>query len=352
MASFSSRSARFRHYLPFLPLGIATILPSSISIWTSCDLDENCYVPYESSQQLSNWSSTHSRTVPKVYEPRSERELDRLLKYYQDKKIKLRPIGTALSPNGIALPDEGCDAVSVHNFHNIAVDPQQNIVRVGAGATVAEVLKELSKYGLTLENFSSIQEQQIAGWTQVAAHGTGCQLPTVEEQIIEMKLMTPNAGLLSLSKDNLPNVFKLAKVGLGSLGVVTELTMKCIPQLFLKEETKVYDHSGIIRGHYARLRDYRHVRYMWIPYTNVVVSVISNPTTLPRVVSMTESAQNLPAQKLIDIVKSSNPSDHSRDDFLKSQGFGSLRDLALGIDPLNLQVFIEIIPFSFTLSML
>ena len=39
---------------------------------------------------------------------------------------------------------------------------------IGAGATVSTVLKELKKHGLTLQNFSSIQEQQIGGWTQVA----------------------------------------------------------------------------------------------------------------------------------------------------------------------------------------
>ena len=40
------------------------------------------------------------------------------------------------------------------------------------GATVTKILKALKEFNLTLENFSSIQEQQIAGWTQVAAHGT------------------------------------------------------------------------------------------------------------------------------------------------------------------------------------
>ena len=39
--------------------------------------------------------------------------------------------------------------------------------------SVSKILKELKKDGLTLQNFSSIQEQQIGGWTQVAAHGTG-----------------------------------------------------------------------------------------------------------------------------------------------------------------------------------
>ncbi len=40
------------------------------------------------------------------------------------------------------------------------------------------MLEALAAHGLTLQNFSSVQEQQMGGWTQVAAHGTGASLPT------------------------------------------------------------------------------------------------------------------------------------------------------------------------------
>jgi hypothetical protein len=65
----------------------------------------------------------------------------------------------------------------------------------------------------------------------------------------------------------------------GSLGVVTEMTLKCIPQMNLLEESTVFDKSKMdIQEHVDRLRTYRHVRYMWVPYTNTVVTVVSNPT--------------------------------------------------------------------------
>jgi hypothetical protein len=65
----------------------------------------------------------------------------------------------------------------------------------------------------------------------------------------------------------------------GSLGVVTEMTLKCIPQMNLLEESAVFDKNKMdIQEHVDRLRTYRHVRYMWVPYTNTVVTVVSNPT--------------------------------------------------------------------------
>ncbi|CAE7667041.1 unnamed protein product [Symbiodinium microadriaticum] len=162
-------------------------------------------------------------------------------------------------------------------------------VTVGSGASVRNVLNALSAYGLTLENFSSIQEQQMAGWTQVAAHGTGCGLPTVEEQIVEMKIATPAEGILTLSDAKLPRLYRLAKVGLGSVGVVTELTLRCIPKLNLKEDTIVLQRDDVSDGHYDRLRQCRHVRYMWIPYTSCVVSVTSNPAPNVKRVNQAEA---------------------------------------------------------------
>ena len=109
--------------------------------------------------------------------------------------------------------------------YGLEVDPVRKLVTVGAGATVNQVLKELRKYNLTLQNFSSIQEQQIGGWTQVAAHGTGCQLPTVDEMIQRMTIVSPRCGPISLSRyidasyntaknDVNSSLFDFARVGL------------------------------------------------------------------------------------------------------------------------------------------
>jgi hypothetical protein len=38
----------------------------------------------------------------------------------------------------------------------------------------------------------------------------------------------------------------MAKVGLGSLGVVIELTLKCVPLYRLKEEVSVFNRETII----------------------------------------------------------------------------------------------------------
>ena len=118
-----------------------------------------------------NWSSTVSCLPERVYEPKSAQEVVRVLKTHHDSKMKIRPIGQALSPNGLGMSNN--DVISLSAIDYVEVDKKRSLVTVGAGAKVSTVLKELKRAGLTLQNFSSIQEQQIGGWMQVAAHGTG-----------------------------------------------------------------------------------------------------------------------------------------------------------------------------------
>ena len=192
--------------------GLGLVVATSTFYYTSSDsdtLDEDCGVAYETGQRFTNWSSTHECTPLRVYEPKTAQEVVRVLTLHHAIKTKIRPIGRGLSPNGIGMcptspsssSSSSSSSQSSHNLLSLSaidyveVNNDKQLVTVGAGATVSAILKELKKHGLTLQNFSSIQEQQIGGWTQVAAHGTGVTLPTVEEMIVSMKLATPTEGL-------------------------------------------------------------------------------------------------------------------------------------------------------------
>ena len=139
-------------------------------------ISSQMHVNYETNQMITNWSSTHTCHPSRIYYPTTAEDVQTVLKEYHTKKKKIRVIGTALSPNGIGMSDTKDDSLlSVAYLDDIHVDVDHMDVTVGAGATVHNVLKELKKHKLTLQNFSSIQEQQMGGWTQVAAHGTAYQ---------------------------------------------------------------------------------------------------------------------------------------------------------------------------------
>jgi len=191
---------------------------------------------------------------------------------------QLRVVGSALSPNGLGLSGEGTLSMALMD-KILNVDVEKKQVTVQAGCRVQQVADALKPYGLTLQNYASIREQQVGGFTQVGAHGTGAAIPPVDEQVVSMRLVTPALGPITLSAKDEPELFSLARVGLGALGVVTQLTLQCVPRHQLLEHTFTTTASEVKKNHSRWLRENQHLRYMWIPYTDTVVVVRSNPVS-------------------------------------------------------------------------
>uniref|UniRef100_A0A7S4LLR5 FAD-binding PCMH-type domain-containing protein n=1 Tax=Eutreptiella gymnastica TaxID=73025 RepID=A0A7S4LLR5_9EUGL len=285
--------------------------------------------------ELANWSGTHTIVTDKFYQPETVEELQAIVEHCHATKQKVRPVGTCLSPNGIAMNTDAMVSMSSLN-DIIRVDPEGQTITVQAGIKVSKVLQELQKYGLTLQNFSSIQDQQMGGWTQVAAHGTGAGLPTVEEMITRMKMMTATQGEVELSETQNPELFRMAKVGLGCLGVVTEMTLRCIPQHNLLEKSWVTDMEGVRKDHTELLDKYRHVRYMWLPRTEKVVVVVSNPHNGDQPPSKPDPDATAPLRRLLGQCTKQPESD------FKQLNFAQLRDELLTLNPLDPEHVVQV----------
>lgn len=84
---------------------------------------------------------------------------------------------------------------------------------------------------------------------KVGAHGTGATIPPVDEQIVGMTLVTPNAGVLDLSPTLSPELFYMARVGLGALGVVRDIRIQCVDSHLLHEKTFTTTRAAVRRNH-------------------------------------------------------------------------------------------------------
>jgi len=227
---------------------------------------------------MTNWSGTHSCTPSRVYHPETSAEVAALLKEHHAKGAKLRVVGSGLSPNGIGLGDSGAAMLNLAHLDKVLqIDRDKAEVSVQAGMKVGDLCAWLEPHGLTLENLASIAEQQVGGFTQVGAHGTGARVPPVDMQVISMRLATPGLGLIELSDSKNKELFALAKVGLGVLGVVTEVTLRCVPKHDLIEHTYVATRNHVKEHHSRLLREHRHVRFMWVPFADCVVVVTNDP---------------------------------------------------------------------------
>lgn len=89
------------------------------------------------------------------------------MKDSNEKKQKVRPVGSGLSPNGIGLTRAGMVNLALMD-KVLEVDKEKKRVTVQAGIRVQQLVDAIKEYGLTLQNFASIREQQIGGIVQVS----------------------------------------------------------------------------------------------------------------------------------------------------------------------------------------
>ncbi|XP_019254343.1 PREDICTED: L-galactono-1,4-lactone dehydrogenase, mitochondrial [Nicotiana attenuata] len=299
---------------------------------------------------VSNWSGTHEVQTRTFLQPESIEELEGIVKAANEKKQRIRPVGSGLSPNGIGLTRSGMVNLALMD-KVLNVDKEKKTVTVQAGIRVQQLVDAIKEYGITLQNFASIREQQIGGIVQVGAHGTGARLPPIDEQVISMKLVTPAKGTIEISKEKDPELFYLARCGLGGLGVVAEVTLQCVERQELVEHTFLSNMKDIKKNHKKFLSENKHVKYLHIPYTDAVVVVTCNPISKSRgppkhkpKYTTEEALQHVrvlyreASKKYRGQVADSGSPEPEIDEL----SFTELRDKLLALDPLNKEHVIEV----------
>jgi len=305
------------------------------------DSQSNLLFPEAEPTTLLNWSGTHEVQTDQFYEPESLSQLEALVHHCHLEGLSLRPVGSSLSPNGIGFSSKGMVSIAqLDKIINVDVDKKE--VTVQAGCRVSGVIEELRKYNLTLPNLASIAEQQMGGFVSVGAHGTGATIGPVDRYVTSVKVVTPGMGTLTLTREEHGELFHLVKVGLGCLGILAEITMECIPAHNLVEHTYVFTRKEAREQLQTLLKEHKHVRYMWIPYTDSVVVVTNDPEDSKVVQHRKEYKTVSNDEKLkpfcdLLIQELTTRKNISGIDDIPSMGFDALRDVLLALDPLNVQ---------------
>src|SRR5205807_10381317 len=137
-------------------------------------------------------------------------------------------VGSGHSFSDVALTDGAM--ISLDRMGGlIDVDRESGLVRVQAGITIRELSARVVEHGLALENLGDIDVQSIAGAISTATHGTGARLGNLSSQVAALTLVLADGSTLECSPQEDPDVFAAARVGLGALGVLAEVTLRCVP---------------------------------------------------------------------------------------------------------------------------
>jgi L-gulonolactone oxidase len=188
--------------------------------------------PQASAVEWRNWTGDERCRPQAIVHPSSTEEIAAAVLRAGRKGQRVRVVGA-----GHSFSDIGCTdglMIVLDCFQRVLdVDRESGLVRVQGGITIAQLNAHLARHGLALENLGDIDAQSIAGAISTATHGTGAHLRNIPSQVVELTLVLANGSTLVCSAERDLELMRAARVGLGALGVVAEVTLHCVPAFTL-----------------------------------------------------------------------------------------------------------------------
>ncbi len=189
--------------------------------------------PQERAAEWRNWAGDQRCTPAALQMPRSIGEIAGAIELAGRRGRGVRVAGAGHSFGENVLTD-GLMVKLDRLAGVLDIDRDSGLVRVQGGITIRELSRELARHGLAMENLGDIDVQTIAGAISTATHGTGARLANISSQVVELTLVLADGSTLQCSRERKPEVFRAARVGLGALGVIAEVTLHCVPAFTLR----------------------------------------------------------------------------------------------------------------------
>ena len=218
-----------------------------------------------------NWAG-HVHAHPHTFSsPASAEELSEIVTAAAAAGDRLRVVGAGHSFTPVAAGDDVM--VSLDGLSGIvAVDEARKRVRFAAGTRLRDIPGLLEPFGLALENQGDVNPQALAGAISTSTHGTGIGFTGFAGTVTGLSLMGPDGAVRELSAEAESEVFDLARVSLGVLGVITEVELQCVPAFDLIAEEKVAGFDELLDGLAERMRGADHFEFYWFPHTDSVLT--------------------------------------------------------------------------------
>jgi L-gulono-1,4-lactone dehydrogenase len=252
-----------------------------------------------------NWARTVTAAPRAWHAVSAEADVQRLLAQATAQRRRVKVVGSGHSWSAVAQPEDWLLDLSALR-RPLAVDRARCQVRVQAGITLSDLNRWLTREGLSLSIMGSVTAQTLAGAISTATHGSSLRHGNLASAVVGMRLVTPQGDLLTLASDD--PLLPAARVSLGALGVITEVTLQVEPAFSLEEVVTVRPWAQAMRALPDEVHAQEYIKYWWLPHTDSVL------TSLYR--------------RVRDRAPTFSPRARKLDDLLNAHGFRAI--LALG----------------------
>jgi FAD-linked oxidoreductase len=214
-----------------------------------------------------NWSGLESAEPRTVISPTSTDDVVAAVEAARSSGSTVKMVGTGHSFSGIAVP--GDIMLAPQRLSGVlAVDRDAMTVTALAGTPLHVLNAELERLGLSLHNMGDIDQQTLAGAVSTGTHGTGGVAAGLGAQLAGLQLVDGTGTLLDASPTVNTEVFDLARVGLGALGILTTLTFAAEPLFLLEARERPMSWDEALGSFDELVAGSDHCDMYWFPHTD------------------------------------------------------------------------------------
>lgn len=226
-------------------------------------------MPINGIMPWSNWSGNQVCYPAERTRPRNEIALAKLLK---ETKGKIRAVGAGHSFSALVPTDE--TLLSMARFRGIShINHETKEVTAGAGTRLAALGDDLWENKLGMINMPDINTQALAGAIATSTHGTGQQFGSLSNYVTGLTLVTAAGEVLKCSAKENKDVFDAARCNIGSLGIITDITMQMRDAYYLKERSEMLPLEEAFEKMETLRLAKRHFEAYGLPHSNHILLI-------------------------------------------------------------------------------
>ncbi len=231
--------------------------------------------------EFRNWARTVCARPQTYIQPRSEVEVQEIVRATRRRGGRLRVVGAGHSWTDAAACDDTMLNLDLLD-RVIDVDLQHWRITVQAGIRIRRLIEELESRGLALVNVGSVTEQSIAGAIGTGTHGSGLGFGAMPTQLCAFRLVTGDGELRTVDRAHAPHLFHAASVSFGTLGVMTQVTLQVEPIYDIEENSFTMPFDAVMRLAPQLYREHPRLKFWWLPHTGAVQIYTYDKTNKPR----------------------------------------------------------------------
>jgi L-gulonolactone oxidase len=225
----------------------------------------------------ANWAGDQRCRPARIVAPRSREELAEAVGAAASAGEKVKVTGSGHSFTEAAMTD--ATMVRLDALRGVLdADRESGLVRVGAGTVLRDLNQELAALGLGLENMGDIDAQTVAGAISTGTHGTGAGFGNISVRVEGVELVLADGSVRELSAAGDPELLRAARIGIGALGAISTVTVRCFPAFTLRREDSAHRLADVLDrfDEFAERND--HFELFTFPYSDRALVLERNRT--------------------------------------------------------------------------